>query len=142
MFRILPALILLLAAWVGCAGPGPKSEVPDMPITYDYNDQGGAMLLGDELAKEIDIRSQELITAEQGVRIARTTILNKSNRTLFLQVRTQFKDLEGNTVETSPWKEIQLKPNEQAKYATPTINPKSIRFLAQIQNGIQSTYVP
>jgi hypothetical protein len=143
MFRSQTGFFLIVAAlWTGCAGPGKKADVPDVPITYDYNDQGGAMLLGEELAKEIDIRNQELIAAEGGVRIARTVILNKSNRILFLQARTQFKDAGGNTVETSPWKDIQLKPDEQAKYATPTINPKSVRFLVQIQSGIQSSYVP
>jgi len=73
-----------------------------------------------------------------GVR-GKTLIINLTFEWLELECRTLFKNQEGLTLESSPWKPVRLDPAARAIYAAPSLKKDATRFLIQIRRAQPAT---
>ena len=102
-----------------------------------------AILLDDSLASIIQLQEQSgHRDPATGAFIAQTLITNKTFEWLELECRTLFKDTDGNTVESSPWKTLRLDPASRLNYAAPSLKPEATRFMTQIRRAPKPKSAP
>jgi hypothetical protein len=102
-----------------------------------------AILLDESLASIIQLQEQSgQRDPATGAFIAQTLITNKGFEWIELECRTLFKDTDGNTVESSPWKTLRLDPASRLNYAAPSLKPEATRFMTQIRKAPKGRPAP
>ena len=93
-----------------------------------------ALLMDPFLANRVEIQDQSLSRDVSGATLAETLLVNLTSEPLNLELRCLFKDPQGVTQETSPWKVVTLGPRERHIYVAPTLNRFAVRFIVQIRS--------
>ncbi len=117
--------ILLLG---GCTTTGPRPNTEPQP-------QALILILSSELAEKIVIDKRCKRDPDTTILLVEITVRNLTRDPLELECRTLFKDAEGLTVETSPWRLITLPPSARANHSIPTMQPHTMRMLTQIRHA-------
>ncbi|MEM6821561.1 MAG: hypothetical protein AAF558_06445 [Verrucomicrobiota bacterium] len=122
--------ILLLGILTSCGGGVfTKEELENAPP-----ERASAILLEPELANVVEIQDQNSSRDTNLVFLAETLIVNKTTKEQEIEVRCQFKNEAGFTLESSPWKKVTLEPFERYIFVAPSIRREITRFLTQIRS--------
>ncbi len=132
MLRSLPLLPLCLFGLIlsGCGGGG---GIPADPGLAPVDEVATAILQGDDLARFIEIQDQGYSYDNNSVFLAETLIYNRAQESVALQVRTLFKNAQGHTLTTSPWKKITIGPGQRHIHVAPSPSVETNRFITQIR---------
>ncbi|MDX6767305.1 MAG: hypothetical protein SFU85_11005 [Candidatus Methylacidiphilales bacterium] len=102
------------------------AEAPAGPATV--------VLLDDVLAPKILVRQQASHRdPASSIILAEIMVENRTFEWLELECRTLFRDDQGSTLETSPWKAVRLDPACRVVYAAPTLKTGTTRYITQIR---------
>jgi hypothetical protein len=131
---LLPCLLgFLFPCLQSCSAPSKQTNITKSPL---YPEEIASALLTDEaLAKDLEIQDQSFIRGTDKIVLAQGYLLNKTNQTLTVEVRTLFKSTQGETLESSPWKRLVLPPKIRVAQAAPSINPMVTRYLLEIRRA-------
>lgn len=130
-FPLLWILALLATVGAACSTSSPTTPNYDAP-----NGESTVILLDETLAHAIQLTDQMGLTdPATGTYLAEVLISNKTFEWLELECRTLFRNAEGATLETSPWKPVRLDPASRVAYAAPSLKPDVSRFITQIRRA-------
>ena|GEM_PF-6231322 len=120
-------LAILAVVGISCANT-------PVAMVEETSESATAILLDEPLAAKILLKEQtgHHDPATRAF-LAQTQITNRTFEWLELECRTLFKNFEGATLETSPWKRIRLDPASRVTYTAPSLKPNATRFITQIR---------
>jgi hypothetical protein len=115
----MPRYVLIGAlglALSGCGGSG----IPADPNLAPIDEVGTAILQGNDLARFIEIQDQGYSYDQNSIFLAETLIYNRAQESVDLEVRTHFKNAQGYTLTTTPWKKITINAGQRHIYVAPS----------------------
>jgi hypothetical protein len=116
------------AVWMaGCA----VSSAP--PPTQIRTMNGTVLILNDILSATVHVVEVAESHDPSGRLIAHAKFQNTTSSALQIQAMTLFKDKAGATLESSPWADLSLLPQERIRYSAAATNPACNRFVVTVR---------
>jgi hypothetical protein len=95
---------------VACSTPSPPPTTTAAPSPLYPEEVASALLTDELLAQQLEIQDQRFTRDTDRIVLAEGILLNKTDQPLVVEVRTLFKNTQGETLETSSWKRLTLPP--------------------------------
>ncbi len=124
-------LIASLLLMFGCASEGPY--IPS-GANSSVESKNSAVLLDKELIDVIAVDQQKETPTRRGKLKALSTIRNRVNQDVTIQVQTVFRDAEGFSIEDdTAWETLVLTANESRDVTAISASKKARRFTTRIR---------
>lgn len=132
-------LVLSLALFVGTFAVGCKTETgaltPQKVNEYDAENQQSFVLMDPGAQRSVTCSALRQRVRPDGRLEASANVRNRENRRLQVQVNCEFKDADGFSVDSTPWRTLILTENGQETVRFTSMNDKAVKFTIRVREA-------
>ncbi len=133
MRRWFPLAAVLVAAALGCQH-GPYAAKGYKPGTTSYEHTEKIIFADRTLASNVKVVTLRSFRQEDGRLKAYTELENQTAKNLYIQVQTQFRDVQGAlTKDVTNWRTIVMPPNSVTSYEASSMNDDAADFVVRVK---------
>ena len=132
LFPILVAL-LAVAVFTGCRTGG--AYLPKNTTKYDYENTENFVLMDRMVQRSVTSPGiQESRTADGRLQI-NVQMRNREARRIEVQASAEFKDAQGFTIDSTPWKTVILTESEQQSVPFISMSREAVRYTVRVRQA-------
>jgi uncharacterized protein YcfL len=137
MKRIVASSLLLAAAALfnGCQSPETGALPPQNATQFDLENRANFVLMDPGAQHSITSSGIQQKVLPDGRLAIAANIRNRENRRIEVQVNCEFKDDQGFTVDSTPWKTLILTENSQETVPFEAANPQARKYTVRVREA-------
>lgn len=126
------AAVLTAAAFSGCHAGG--AYLPKNTNRYAYENAENFVLMDKMVQRSVTSPGIQQVKLPDGRLKINVQVRNREARRIQVQISTEFKDAQGFTVDSTPWKNVILTESEQQSVVFTSLKPAE-RFTVRVRQA-------
>ena len=133
--KLLPLLLagVTLVAFTGCRSGG--AYLPKNTTKYDYENTENFVLMDRMVQRSVTSPGIQESRTSDGRLQVNVQMRNRETRRIEVQASAEFKDAQGFTIDSTPWKTVILTENEQQSVPFISMSKDAVRYTVRVRQA-------
>jgi hypothetical protein len=134
---LLPSLVLAALGFIGtgCKHPETGALLPQSTTKFDQEMRESFVLMDKGAQHSITCNGLQPVTLPDGRLQVAAAIRNRENRRLQVQINCEFKDLNGFSLDSTPWETLILTENSIETKTFVSLNDKAKKYTIRVREA-------